>query len=297
MGPKNDTDEKAEQDRISLIRYLECGKRPSWIARRLRRSPSWVYKWWKTDVDNIYTKKRPGRPSEMTEATKKRIRATRGKRRQSCRKVAAAIGGTSPSSVWRFQTKEVKAFKRKKRPLLTHKNIQDRDQLARDYGDLHEFDYDEWLFEDEKAWTLHERQNFGDDWVWTNDPESIEDIQYPKDEPWRLMAIAFSSRGILRPVWFRTNETLNKEKYVNKCLKPWLNQIKLRRFGNVGDVMNNQLFADNNHWTYVNDGASPHTSNLAQNYMYQHFPNFLDKYEWPGKVYDTKYLCTCSYIR
>ena len=65
---------------------------------------------------------------------------------------------------------------------------------------------------------------------------------------------------------------------------PWLKEINLRRHGNVGDVMHNQLFADNKHWTYVNDGASSHTSNLAQNFMYQHFPDFLDKYEWPGNV-------------
>jgi hypothetical protein len=59
---------------------------------------------------------------------------------------------------------------------------------------------------------------------------------------------------------------VNHEKYIKEVLSVAL------KFGN-------KCFG--NDWTYQQDGATPHTHRLTQEWCEEHFPSFLDKNHWP----------------
>ena len=46
----------------------------------------------------------------------------------------------------------------------------------------------------------------------------------------------------------------------------------------------NKMLVDN--WVYQQDGATPHTHQLSQDWCAQHFPSFIPKDRWPAKSPD-----------
>ena len=103
------------------------------IPKLFNKTERWVNKWskWQCFED----KPRSGRPSVLNNFARKLIEKAKYKRNKSTRKIAKNLQqknmNVSSATVWRYMTtKEWKAFKRKKIPLLSEKQRKARLRFA-----------------------------------------------------------------------------------------------------------------------------------------------------------------------
>jgi len=111
------------------------------------------------------------------------------------------------------------------------------------------------MYTDEKIFTTNGYFNPKNDIVWADDRQSaneeggvFEEEKYPINV---MVALGVTWNGLTQPFFFDQGERLNAEKYID-VLKFY------KREGN-------RLF-NSDDWTFQQDGASSHTSNLAQNF-------------------------------
>ena len=126
------------------------------------------------------------------------------------------------------------------------------------------------MYTDEKIFTTNGYFNPKNDIVWADDRQSaneeggvFEEEKYPINV---MVALGVTWNGLTQPFFFDQGERLNAEKYID-VLKFY------KREGN-------RLF-NSDDWTFQQDGASSHTSNLAQNFCKNHFKSFIPKEKWP----------------
>lgn len=174
-------------------------------------------------------------------------------------------------------------YKRRKTPLLSDKNVRDRRDFAIEYADYSDEDWEEVLFYDETEFTLSERQQHGVDYIWTDDSMNVPPILRPQNEQKYMVGAGFTSRGVTKLYWLPPGSRLKAADYINKALTPMTADVQSRT-RRLRDITKTKLFADNNSWTYLQDGAPGHTANVTQQWLDQNVPYFINKHWWPGIV-------------
>jgi transposase len=289
MPKKGDTEAKRYRDRIRCITYRDQGKSIRWIANKLNRGTKFVNKWCNKSIDDCKVKPRPGRPKILTNASKRIIRNSRNKRGGSTRKLRdriRPIQSVSHQTVWRFQCEEnVRPYRRRPQPPFSTRNINDRRAFAYEYGDWTEDDWEDVIFTDETDFTLSERQSHGVEQIWTDDPQNIQHIQRPVNEPKYMIHSGFTAKGVLKLIWLGKTGTdrMKANVYINKILKKHLWDINARnRYRR--DISETKLFDDNDQWNWLHDGAKPHTANITKEWLDNNVPGYFN--DWPGNSPD-----------
>ena len=125
------------------------------------------------------------------------------------------------------------------------------------------------LFSDEKLFDIdgvHDAQN---DRIWAVDRGEADKSGGRKQKrkfPQKVMVwLGVCSKGVTSLV-ILDKGTTDHEKYIREVLP-------------VAIKYGNKMFGDD--WTYQQDGATPHTHELTQQWCKNNFPSFIDKDHWP----------------
>ena len=133
-----DNEEQRVVDRIRANAYrdaMEDGAtfiNRKWIARKLHRSERWVTDNWRKGYDHCFIQFGDGRPTKLSEDSKKTVMENSGKRRRSCKRVAKEIFKkhgevVSPSTIQRYRVQQgLKAFHVIPKPKVSNKHRKSR---------------------------------------------------------------------------------------------------------------------------------------------------------------------------
>jgi hypothetical protein len=256
-------------------RLQGLGYSMSFIERTIRR--------WRTEKTTT-DHKRTGRPRTVRTAHLIKLvrdRLRRCKQRRTSR-LAASLE-TSQRSMHRLLRVDlgVKAFKRQKRQQIPPLNYAKR--LERCRAILGRRDTGPILFTDEKKWTVEEAFNPQNDRIWATSIEEarasntyyVGRIQNPA---YVMVWGAISEEGKFA-LEFLPDEKITGHKYRELVLK-----------GVVGPRAA-EVFGDRS-WTFQQDSAPAHKSNLAHNWLAANVPDFISRDEWPPNSPD---LNPCDY--
>lgn len=140
------------------------------------------------------------------------------------------------------------------------------------------------LFTDEKKWTVEEVFNSQNDRIWA---ATIQEARASKryyvgriQNPAHVMVWGAISEEGKFALEFLPDEKLTGHKYRETILK------------GVVSPRGEQLFGDRM-WTFQQDGAPAHKSNLAHNWMSSNVPAYIKRDEWPPNSPD---LNPCDYF-
>ena len=169
----------------------------------------------------------------------------------------------------------VKAYKRRRRQHIPVKNLDKRLKRCKDL--LRRHGTGPIVFTDEKKWTVEEKFNAQNDRIYA---QTIEDAQASADyyvtriqNPAGVMVWAGISEEGKFALKFMDDEKITGTVYREKVLKA---VVKPRA----------DLLFGTRHWTYQQDGAPAHTSNVAQTWLSNNVPAFVAKDEWPANSPD-----------
>ncbi len=125
------------------------------------------------------------------------------------------------------------------------------------------------LFSDEKLFDSDGIYNSQNERIWAAtraDADAKGGIRQTRKFPIKVMVwLAVCSKGVSPLIVFEKG-TVDHNRYIREVLPVAL------RYGNA-------TFGD--HWTFQQDGATPHTHQETQAWCAKHFPNFIDKDHWP----------------
>lgn len=207
-------------------------------------------------------RKRSKRSSENIEKVKTAIQETPTK---SIRKLAAQVH-SSKSTVQRILKKDLRLTPYK---ISVHQTLSDNDKTQRiafaswfcdmctgDGGFL-----DNLWCSDEAHFLLNGGVNTQNCRIWANTlPDTV--MEKPLHSEKVTVWCAMSSKGIIGPFWFQdgngSTTTINKERYVKTLERFW------------GHLCRQYAASLDNMW-FQQDGAAPHTSNMALEWLQQHF--------------------------
>lgn len=200
-------------------------------------------------------------------------------------KIKRLIGKNSPrqissklnvslSSVQRaLKDLNLNAYRKQKIPNLTEKQIMKRVSFCRwwrkNNGDgIKKLPI---IFSDEKQCCLGEGVNRKNNVVYARNIEEAnkKGRQYGVDKfPLSVMVwCGLTTNGPTKPYFFKENETLTQDNYRKKILP-------------LAKKEGKRLFASDK-WAFQQDGASSHTSNVAQNWCMKNLFKFIAKDKWP----------------
>ena len=215
---------------------------------------------------------KPGRGrkrSATTDTVKNRVvRHMRGKRFQSCRKVASRLQISRESVRRCLKEKGLKPVQTKSKPKLSEKNITARIEFAETHRNT---DWSKVMFTDEKDFWLFSRVSKKNDVVWVADgdepPPTVDKVRATqKVHVWG----GITTRGKTKLYFY--DGALNAEKYRTLVLQKALKEIK-------------ELLPDSS-YTFQQDGAPCHTANVTQAFLSSQPFSFLPKADWPGNSPD-----------
>ena len=234
---------------------------------------------------SIEDRARPGRP--RSSRTTKLINLVRAKirrnPRRSMRKMAKEAK-TSLRTISRVCKLDLHVFpyKLQKRQLLSAPTIEKRLRRSKKLlNRMKRCTLPNIVFSDEKLFTVQQAHNRQNDRVLSKTINSIP-VNTGKvlrsQKPASVMVwAAVSKRGKSPLVFIPQGVKINKELYVNKILEgsllPWSKSV-------FGDEV----------WTFQQDGATSHTSRLAQQWCEDHCPSWISKEEWPPSSPDLNVL-------
>jgi transposase len=211
---------------------------------------------------------RRGRPRTLTDPLVHHIdKRMRNTRYQSIRKTAAQIraGGIriSDTSVWRAARRSgLRAYVRKRKPLLTSSFRKRRLSYARKYG---EHDWRKHMFGDEKTFYLFSLPNRKNDVVWASSGDKIEPQATVKNAPKVNVYAAISIEGRSTIKFF--NENMTAGIYCD-ILEDTLLPAAERIYGNRS-------------WTYVQDNDPKHTAKLTKEFIRINLKKTIPVEDWP----------------
>ena len=125
------------------------------------------------------------------------------------------------------------------------------------------------LFSDEKLFTIQQSYNHQNDHIWSKTPPGANQIIPRSQKPKSLMAWAgFTPDGKLPLKFIDEGVKINQEMYRQEILEdlilPWTRE-----------------HYPNNDWTFQQDSAPAHKAKLTQQWIQEHFPDFIDFLQWP----------------
>ena len=154
------------------------------ISKKLKKSERWVVKW-SSRNDGFKDKKRTGRPKILNETAKRILNKAKYKRGNSTRQFSQQlaskghIGGKN--TMWRFMKSEGwRPLRRQKRPLLTAKQRAARLKFAKQYKNLTEEEWEDFLFSDECPKYLFQLPNPKTDIMWGSQQSQVPPAYHVK---------------------------------------------------------------------------------------------------------------------
>jgi transposase len=280
-------------ERAQALALLDAGISVKDVAKQLCKSERWVTKWRRRREQNkqLTDQPRSGRPSKIVGVVKRKVENIKYKRGKSTRKCSKELknSGFNVSHVTVFnylrKVKKWKAFKRSRNQLLTKTQRQKRLKFARDHKHLTAEDWENYIFSDESSKYLFHVPNRQDDVVWGSQSDEVPDVSCVKSSAKVMIWGAMGVNGLSKLHIVPSGKTINARYYVDKILqkelKPALNRQK-----NTGRIDERKLVQYPGHATFVQDGATPHTALVTQNWCKDNLPNFISKEEWPGNSPD-----------
>lgn len=268
---------KSEDVRKIVISKYKKGDSPTKICCDLNNEVclSTIKRWCKkfADSGSIEPSYSPGRP--RTVRTKKIVKKVKtrlnGKKRVSVRILSRELK-ISKTTAHRILKKDLgcKAYKKTIKPLLTDDHKMKRKQFVNWIRtNFRKEDTMRILFSDEKMFDIDGIYNAQNDRICAVDRVEADKKggtkQMRKFAQKVMVWLGVCSNGV-SPLVIFDKGTVNHEIYIQKVLPVAL------KYGN-------QVFGDN--WTFQQDGATPHTHNLTQQWCQENFHSFIDKEHWP----------------
>lgn len=294
--------ESSEAERKLAVKLKRQGKSSEEIAKLLGRTKRWVDIWWererKPGQTQFKNKKRSGRPTKLTAADKAQITALmKDKPSRSHRKVSKLLNNSDrnkargfticPNTIVNYVRKQPwgkTSFKVQAFPCLNDEQKELRKTICRNWIRRGFADDSEAgkklrhgiMWTDESWIELFPTPNRQNERVRTERREDVPVKRTIKNSPKILVAGAMTAHGVseLHIVPQKTTITgqYYREQILEKVYEPCL------RNRNVCPNPESMIFQQ--------DGATPHTANLSQQWCEQKFPNFWKKDEWPGNSPD-----------
>lgn len=263
-----------QKDRFKAIRLLAEGTNVNEVARKMHKDPRWVSRTRDRfkELGSLKDRSRPGAPKKLTEADRKRlVKQVQGKERRSLRKTAKSFKTKDHGQVGRETIRtNLKAsglfpHRKRKVPRLTPDQKRRRVAFARKYR---RYDWTKCAFWDETEFELYATPNRKNDIVW--DKKGAEyragKVAHP---PKFKFGAAITVHGPTRIV--RYTGTIDSTKYIEMVDKV------------IPDL--NRLFKKGE-WTWVQDGASPHTSKMTLSHLKSVVPDLFPTDDWPANSPD-----------
>ena len=292
--------ESTENERKLAKSWRKEGKTNKEIAGLLGRSTRWVQRWCnatRARRDGVKNKHRSGRPSKLGQAEKATITALmKGKTGRSHRKVAKLINNSDrakqrnftvcPTTVVNYVRSQPwgkRSFKITKCPFLTGEQRQKRMDVCGQWmraGFLE--DSDRKLLRNSVLWTDESWIQLFPSPCSQNDRircERREDVLWRrsvKHPPKMLVAGGMTASGVTDLHIVPKGKTIDGQYYRDEIVAivyaPALNKPG--------------LFPDPTKAIFQQDGATPHTAKVTQDYCTTIFPTVWSKSEWPGQSPD-----------
>ena len=160
-------------------------------------------------------------------------------------------------------------------PALTDEQKENRKKFAHWVkNNFKKNDLSRWLFSDENFFDIDGVYNSQNDRIWAPsraDADSRGGIKRKRKFPTKVTVWLGACSTGLTPLVILDKTSVNHEVYIKDVLPVAL------KFGN-------KMLVDN--WVYQQDGATPHTHQLSQEWCAQHIPSFIPKDRWPAKSPD-----------
>ena len=276
------------EDRKKAKELRKSGISVKEAAKTLKKSPTFIKKWSKMDA----IPKKLGRPSIITPAIGKKIKNyIYEKENMSPRRVSERLGSkgvnVSRRTISNFtKSQGWKAYKRRKKPLMSKKNIEDRLRFARNHQHLKFKDWERWLFTDEASVKLYGQPNKQNDRFYTDHSERVPPVAVPKYNPSIMVWGGMTARGLTELHLVEKKKTVDSFYYVDKILEPAIQKIKSRNNRKKIDLCSTPLFPNATNWTFQQDGATAHTAKISQEFLKKKVPHFIESKDWPGNSPD-----------
>jgi transposase len=284
-----------EIDRAAVAALSSDGKTDSQIAKKLKRSLTFVRKWRKRSLDlkeNLEDRPRAGRPKKIGPKVGAVLRGKfYGKVGVSTRSISKLLTSKgqpiSRMTVSRWMKSQGwKPYKITKKFLLNQKMATARLNFAKKYGKLKEKDWARWLFTDEKKFVLYSPPNSQNLRVYCHSPEEVPSKFVPKNSPSIMVWGGISAAGLTELEFLPRNTTLNADRFQALILERAIPKINARKSTHGKPWVTTRLFRDPNSWVFLQDGAPPHKAKTTQAWLAKNVPDFVKYREWPGNSPD-----------
>lgn len=169
---------------------------------------------------------------------------------------------------------DIEYRKKEKAPAYTEKQLEKVKRCSRKLATKIFVDKDI-ILDDEKYFTLSCSNVPGNDGYYTKDKSTVPpDIRFKKVKKYEaklLVWVAFSSKGICKPYFAESGNSINAERYLNMCLKP-----KLLPFLREHHADNNYIF-----WP---DQAKAHYAKIVKSWLETQKIPFVEQQSNPPNV-------------
>lgn len=279
---------KSEDIQKIVFGKFQNGDCPTKIYNDLNKhvSLSTIKRWCKQvrQHGEIKLLKPKGRPRSIS--TKKTIsnikKRLKQKKKSSERKLAREFK-TSKTTIHRILKNDLKyrAYKKRVVPAITGSQKIKRKKFANwVQNNFRKDDTMRILFSDEKLFDIDGVFNSQNDRVWAINRDEADKnggiVQKKKFSQKVMVWLGVCSKGLTPLVIF--DGTVNHEVYIEKAL-------------HIAKNYGNNIFGEK--WTFQQDGATPHTHHLTQQWCRDNLPSFIDKDHWPPNSPDLNPLDYC----
>jgi transposase len=267
-------------DRNAIVTLHEKGESNSVIAKKLQIRRETVWKVVKKFKETGETCNRPGQGRKRSVRTKQLVKNTREKLRRNPRRSAAKLAaeaGVSQTSMRRVLKDDLKTspYKMQTRHELTDRHERMRLERCQHILDLIEDGtLPNLVFSDEKKFDIEQSVNRQNDRVWSRDGSVATRTATRRQNPMSVMVwAAVTATGRSPLVFVPSGVKLNSQRYISDILEAVLLPWARKHF-------------NGSPWSFQQDSAPSHGSNMTQNWIQGHIPAFISKNEWPSRSPD-----------
>lgn len=260
---------EVERERFEAYKLHEKGKSNKFIAAKFKKSVRWVQRTTKRfrNFGTFKDRPRSGRPAKVTGRDQARlVKAVKGKRGQSLRKTARSFktqagDRISPGTIRKsLRVAKLYPHRRRKVTALTDAQRERRVDFAKKYR---RFDWSTCVFWDETEFTLYSTPNIKNDITW-----DVKGAAYNYEKqahpPKFTFGAAITVNGPTRIVPY--SGTIDQDTYIEM-----INTV-------LPDIKRLMKGVD---WTFVHDGARPHTAKRSVAELTAKMPHLFSKSDWP----------------
>ena len=234
---------------------------------------------------NVSPLPRPGRPRtartpENLKLVKKIMKNKGTKDRVSHRKVTDRIPISRRSLGRMIKEVGLRKYKYKRVQKLTKLHVEKRKICTEKFlENFSDDDFQNTVFTDEAWFHLDGSITTMNSFFYTDDRDKVPVIEYEKNPDKVMVWGGISASGLAKLYFFPSNYRVNKENYTNEMLPKLYEEIST-------------IYEDPRDCIFQQDGATAHTSKLAQAWLQERMPRFIPKKDWPPNSPD---LNPCDY--